>query len=118
VELENLALRHQLRVRRRQRPGLTIFAFVLLILGYLIFNSGFFPKTLGVLLAIASACYLTNSLALFLAPGVEAIIFSSILIPPFHRGTITLPVDARDGCECSEVGRESKDSDLTSNPFP
>ena len=62
---------------------LTIFSFVLLIEGYLIFNSGYFPKTIGVLVTIAGICYLTNSLALFIAPAVHAKIFPTILVPSF-----------------------------------
>ena len=61
--------------------SLLIFAFVLLTNGYLIFKSGYLPKTLGVLLTIASLCYVTNSVALFLAPTVEAMIFPGILFP-------------------------------------
>ena len=63
--------------------SLTIFSFVLLLEGYLIFNSGYFPKTLGVFVAIAAICYLTNSFALFLAPVFQAKIFPTILIPSF-----------------------------------
>jgi len=63
--------------------SLTIFSFVLLLEGYLIFNSGYFPKTIGVLVAIAAICYLTNSFALFLAPAFQAKIFPAILIPSF-----------------------------------
>jgi hypothetical protein len=61
--------------------SLTFFAFTLLLLGYLIFKSRYFPKTLGVLLTIGALCYLTNSLALFIAPALEAIIFPAILLP-------------------------------------
>lgn len=61
--------------------SLTLFGFVLLILGYLIFKSEYFPKALGVLVLIASASYLTNSFALFLFPALEAAIFPTILLP-------------------------------------
>jgi hypothetical protein len=63
--------------------SLTIFSFVLLLEGYLIFNSGYFPKMIGVLVAIAAICYLTDSFALFLAPAFQAKIFPAILIPSF-----------------------------------
>jgi len=63
--------------------SLTIFSVVLHTIGYLIYNSGYFPKTLGVLVVIAAVCYLTNSFALFFAPGLEAKIFPAILLPPF-----------------------------------
>jgi hypothetical protein len=63
--------------------SLAIFSFVLLLEGYLIFNSGYFPKAIAVLVAIAAFCYLTNSFALFLAPAFQAKIFPTILIPSF-----------------------------------
>lgn len=53
--------------------GLIFFAFVCLIEGYLIFKSGYFPKAIGVLMAIAGLCYLTNSFALLLAPKLSSL---------------------------------------------
>jgi hypothetical protein len=50
--------------------GLTFFGFALLIEGALIFRSGYFPRFLGLLYALAGACYLANSYAYFLAPGL------------------------------------------------
>jgi hypothetical protein len=37
--------------------ALIFFGFCCLVLGYLIVRSGFFPKLLGILMAIAGACY-------------------------------------------------------------
>lgn len=51
--------------------------------GYLMFRSGYFPKTLGVLQGIAGLCYLINSFALFLAPTLAAKMFPTILLPAF-----------------------------------
>ena len=48
--------------------GLIFFGFVCLIEGYLIFKSSYFPKAIGILMAMAGICYLTNSFALLLAP--------------------------------------------------
>ena len=48
------------------------FGFYCLALGYLIFRSTFLPRITGVLLAIEGWCYLTNSFANFLAPGMAA----------------------------------------------
>ena len=59
--------------------GLTFFGFALLIEGYLIFRSGYFPRWLGALYALAGACYLANSYAYFLAPGLP--IFPYVLYP-------------------------------------
>ncbi|MFH7018508.1 DUF4386 domain-containing protein [Flavobacterium sp. FlaQc-47] len=58
--------------------GLIFFGFVCLIEGYLIFKSGYFPKAIGVLMALAGICYLTNSFALILAPQFSSI---TLLLP-------------------------------------
>jgi Domain of unknown function (DUF4386) len=50
--------------------GLTFFGFALVIYGVVMFRSGFFPRLLGVLYSLAGACYLANSFAYFLAPGL------------------------------------------------
>jgi hypothetical protein len=63
--------------------GLVFFGFTCLVTGYLIFRSGYFPKTLGVLQSIAGICYLTNSFALFLAPALAAKMFPTVLLPAF-----------------------------------
>ena len=55
--------------------GLIFFGFVCLIQGYLLFRSGYFPRTLGVLMAIAGLSYLTNSFTLILAPAYAGTIF-------------------------------------------
>lgn len=55
--------------------GLIFFGFVCLIQGYLLFRSGYFPRTIGVLMAIAGLSYLTNSFTLILAPTLAAKIF-------------------------------------------
>jgi len=60
--------------------ALTFFGCFCLSLGYLIFRSGFLPRVLGVLLAIEGVCYLTNSFADFLAPGIAARVFAFLLV--------------------------------------
>lgn len=49
--------------------GLIFFGCVCLINGYLIFKSGFLPKVIGVLMALAGISYLVNSATLILAPA-------------------------------------------------
>ncbi len=63
--------------------SLIFFGCECLVLGYLIFRSGYLPKTVGVLMQIAGLCYLTNSFALLLAPTFANQIFPTILIPAF-----------------------------------
>jgi hypothetical protein len=60
--------------------GLIFFGFVCLIQGYLLFRSGYFPRTLGVLMAIAGLSYLTNSFTLILAPAYAATIFPILVL--------------------------------------
>lgn len=63
--------------------GLIYFGFTCLVLGYLIFKSGYLPKVLGVLMQTAGLCYLTNSFALILAPTFADLISPAVLIPAF-----------------------------------
>ena len=63
--------------------GLIFFGFACLVRGYLIFESDYFPKVLGVLLLAAGLCYGANSFALLLAPSVAALIFPAVLLPAF-----------------------------------
>jgi hypothetical protein len=61
--------------------SLVFFGFHCLLLGYLIFRSGYFPRFLGVLLIIASLGYLVNSFAVFVAPAFDAKIALFVLLP-------------------------------------
>jgi hypothetical protein len=63
--------------------ALVFFGFSCLALAYLIYESRFLPKSLGVLMAIAGACYLANSFALILSPRLASMLFPSILLPAF-----------------------------------
>lgn len=57
-----------------------IFGFHLLLLGYLVYRSGFWPRTIGVLLLIASAGYLLQSYGHILAPGFDTILGTVVVI--------------------------------------
>lgn len=52
--------------------GLAIFGLHLLLLGYLVYRSGYIPKILGVLLIIAAFGYLIDSSGTLLSPTYEA----------------------------------------------
>ena len=53
----------------------------LLPLGYLVYRSGLLPKILGMLLMIASACYLIDLFTQFLLPGYANLIEVIVLAP-------------------------------------
>ena len=63
--------------------ALIFFGCDCLLLGYLIFRSGYLPKALGVLMQIAGLSYLTNSFALILSPAFANRLFPAILLPAF-----------------------------------
>ena len=52
--------------------ALVVFAFSLLVAGYLAFKSGFVPKLLGILLIIAGTGYLVDGLGQILVTGYGA----------------------------------------------
>jgi hypothetical protein len=60
--------------------GLVFFGFACLIYGYLLFRSGYFPRTLGVLMVIAGLSYLTDSFTLILAPAYAGTIFPVLVL--------------------------------------
>jgi Domain of unknown function (DUF4386) len=63
--------------------ALIFFGCECVVLGYLIFRSGYFPQAIGVLMQIAGACYLINGFALVLDPAVANRLFPAILVPSF-----------------------------------
>jgi hypothetical protein len=61
--------------------NLAFFSGSCVLTGYLVFRSTFLPRALGILLAIAGACYLTNSFVSFMPSGFGAGLFPWILLP-------------------------------------
>lgn len=63
--------------------ALVFFGVECVILGYLIHRSGYIPKIIGLLMAIAGVCYVVNSFAVLLSPPLASSLFPAILIPCF-----------------------------------
>ena len=61
--------------------ALVFFGFYCLSVGYLVFASGFLPRTIGVLMTIGGLAYLVNSFANLLSPGFAAHLFPYVLLP-------------------------------------
>lgn len=65
-----------------QQSGLLLswvfYGFDELAGGFLIFRSGFLPRVLGILLGISGLCYLTNGFLSFLAPTLDARLYSDL----------------------------------------
>ncbi len=57
-----------------------IFGFHLLLLGYLVYRSGFLPKILGVLIFIASVGYLSQSYGHILLPQYDGILATIVVV--------------------------------------
>ncbi|MBI5086485.1 MAG: DUF4386 domain-containing protein [Acidobacteria bacterium] len=70
--------------------ALVFFGLHCLVAGYLFSRSNFFPRILGILLAIAGVAYLMNSYASFVSPSRAAELFRYTL--PFGVGEVLLPI--------------------------
>ena len=60
--------------------GLVIFGVSCLMVGYLMFRSGYFTKTLGVLQGVAGVCYLLNSFILIVYPSLSDRVAAVLLL--------------------------------------
>ena len=56
------------------------FSFWVLLLGYLVFKSGFLPRILGILLMLGGLCYTVLALLFFLIPNIDLMIFGLFAI--------------------------------------
>ena len=71
--------------------GLILFGAHLIMVGLLIARSTFLPRLIGLALAIAGACYITNSILGLVAPDMASGLFPWILLPGFlAEGALTL----------------------------
>jgi hypothetical protein len=57
-----------------------LFGFHLLLLGYLVYKSGFWPKVLGILLVIGSLGYLAQSYGHILFPQYDSILSTVVIV--------------------------------------
>ena len=58
----------------QSEDSIFFFGFYCILLGYLIFKSTFFPRLLGILMALAGLGLLTNSLTTILSPALAKLI--------------------------------------------
>lgn len=63
--------------------SLLLFAFYFPITGYLIYRSGFLPRTVGIIYTLAGIGYFVNSIAWFLYPHLANHLFPYVLLPAF-----------------------------------
>ncbi len=72
--------------------GLVFFGFSILVLGYLIFRSGYIPRILGILLVLASFGYLVDSFAHVLLPNYAdyAAVFTMVVFTPAFIAELSL----------------------------
>ena len=61
--------------------ALIFFGVECVIVGYLIYRSGYMPRPIGVLMQIAGVCYIVNSFALLLSPPLSSVLFPAIVLP-------------------------------------
>ena len=74
--------------------GLVFFGLHLLVLGYLVFRSGYIPKVLGLLLQLAALGYFADSFAQFLLPNYNdyQAVFEMIVVIPGVVGEFSFTV--------------------------
>jgi hypothetical protein len=68
------------------------FGLWLLPLGYLVIRSGYFPKTLGVLVAVAGCGYLLYLCSVFLTPATSNRVWQFATLPAAAAGELTFLV--------------------------
>ena len=82
-QLEALALLLMDLHRYGYLLGLVLFAGNLAVTGYLLYRSGFLPRTLGALSVLAAAGYLIDTLMFVLLPGYDGAASNLVLAPAF-----------------------------------
>jgi hypothetical protein len=80
-QLQAMAYLSILSHSRALGAALIFFGVQCLIVGYLIRQSGYFPKVIGTLMQVAGLCYLINSFSKILLPSLQNVLFPAILVP-------------------------------------
>ena len=63
--------------------SLLIFGVVCLLLGHLLYHSGYFPKALGIAMRVAGVAYLATCIPALFLPRLANVLLPWVLIPPF-----------------------------------
>ncbi len=61
--------------------SLVFFGIYCLMLGWLVWRSGFLPKAIGVLMTLAGVCYILNSIADLTAPAFARMLSPHLMDP-------------------------------------
>jgi hypothetical protein len=81
-ELERLSVLSLMLHGQAYNISLVFFGFDCLIIGWLIWKSGFLPRLIGTGIVVAGLCYLVTSLMIFLTPALAASDWFMILFLP------------------------------------
>ena len=88
--------------------SLIFFGCACVVLGYLIFRSGYLPKLVGVLMQIAGLCYRDEQLRADSGPGIRRSTIPRDSDSFLHRGNLALPLAHGEGRGRREVASTSR----------
>jgi len=83
LQRQELSLLFMLAHRIGFSLALFFYGFHCLMLGYLLYRSGYIPRLYGVMLVFAGGCYFIHSCAMFVFPSFAAMLYPAILVPAF-----------------------------------
>jgi hypothetical protein len=92
--------------------GLVFFGLHLAVIGYLVFRSGYLPRFLGVLLALASVGYVVDSFSFFLVAGYDGALSPIVLAPAVVAELATILWLIRKGVDVPQWHRRNSSASL------